>query len=202
MNFARTVVWPAAAAAILLVTADGVASGAGPTTAGCLAANESSIALRNQHKLHAARAQLLVCSAASCPADVRNECARRVAEVNAAIPTMIFEAKDGLGNDLAAVRVTMDGQPLVDRLEGTGLPIDPGEHAFAFETEGQPPVEKHFVIHEGEKGRRERVVFGAAPAAAPLAAPSQPSPAALPNEAAPASPSGNATQRTIGYVVG
>ena len=113
------------------------ARAADPTTADCLAATESSLALRNEHKLREARAQLLICSAASCPADMRDECTRRVGEVNAAIPTIVFAVKDAAGNDLVAVRVTMDGQPIAERLEGTALSIDPGAHTFTFETTGQ-----------------------------------------------------------------
>jgi hypothetical protein len=145
----------------LLLAAPRFAQAADPTTADCLSATESSLALRNQHKLREARAALLICSAPSCPGDVRAECIRRVSEVNAAIPTIVFEAKDGAGNDLSAVRVTIDGQPLVERLEGTALSIDPGVHAFTFETTGQTPLSKQLVIREGEKERRERVVFGA-----------------------------------------
>jgi hypothetical protein len=137
------------------------ARAADPTTGQCLAASESSLTFRNQQKLRDARAQLLICSAASCPADVREECTRRVAEVKAAIPTIVFEAKDADGNDLVAVKVTMDGQPIADRLEGKALAIDPGEHAFSFETAGQASIKKQFVIREGEKDRRERVVLGA-----------------------------------------
>src|SRR5258708_32712612 len=88
------------------------ARAADPTTADCLAANESSIALRNQHKLREARSRLLVCSAATCPGDIRDECIRRVGEINAAMPTIVFETKDRAGNDLSAVQVTMDGEPL------------------------------------------------------------------------------------------
>jgi hypothetical protein len=142
------------------------ARAADPTTADCLGASEGSIALRNDHKLRAARAQLLVCSAASCPADIRAECARRVGEINVAIPTIVFEVKDPTGHDLTAVRVMMDGQPLAERLEGIALSIDPGEHAFSFETAGQPPLETRLVIREGEKDRRERIAFGAPAAVA------------------------------------
>jgi hypothetical protein len=160
---------------VSLAIAQRTARAADPTTADCLAASESSLALRNQQKLREARAQLLICSAASCPADVRDECARRVAEVNASIPTIVFEAKDTAGNDLAAVKVTMDGQPIAERLAGTALSIDPGEHTFTFETAGQTTVQRKFVIREGDKGRRERIEFGALVATSvPAAAPSPP----------------------------
>ena len=63
------------------------ASAADPTTIDCLSATEGSLKLRSEHKLRSARAQLLVCASPSCPADIRTECARRVDEVNVAIPT-------------------------------------------------------------------------------------------------------------------
>jgi hypothetical protein len=182
------------------------ASAADPTTADCLSANEKAISLRNQHALRAARSELLVCAAPNCPEDVRNECARRVTEVNAQMPTIVFEAKDHDGNDLSSVVVSMDGQPLVGRLEGTALSIDPGEHLFAFSADGAAPVERRLVIREAEKGRRERIVLGEAPAApAPVAPPAaELAPLAPePLEPQPIRPvESHATQRTIGIIVG
>jgi hypothetical protein len=169
------------------------ARAADPTTADCLSASESSLSLRSQHQLRAARAQLLVCAAASCPADVRKECTSRVADVNLAMPTIVFEAKDATGNDMVAVKVTMDGQPLAMRLEGAPLSIDPGEHVFRFELDGQPGVQKTFVIRESEKDRRELIVLGAAAVSTPL-------------EATPATgeaPGGGmSTKRLTGIIVG
>jgi hypothetical protein len=151
-------------AALLAVSVGGVArtaQAADPSTADCLAATEAALKSGNDHKLRAERSQLLVCAAASCPADIRKECGRRVEEVNPAIPTIIFEARDGAGNDLSAVKVTMDGEVLAERLDGAGLSIDPGEHVFVFETPGQPPLSKRLVIRESVKDRREGIDFGA-----------------------------------------
>ena len=206
----------AAVVATVLLTVPTPSQAADPTTADCLSANDSSISLRNEHKLRAAREQLLVCAAASCPADIRKECMRRVADVNAAIPTIVFEAKDASGRDLSGVKVSMDGQPLSERLEGTALSIDPGEHTFTFETAGQPNVEKRFVIREGEKERRERVTFGEAakPATAGGTAPAAATGATAPHataapsvEPAPSSPasgegSGLGSQKIAALVVG
>jgi hypothetical protein len=210
----RTISTTALAAVVLTVPAP--ARAADPTTSDCLGANESAISLRNEHKLRAAREKLLVCAAASCPTDIRNECARRVADINAAIPTIVFEVKDAAGRDLSAVKVTMDGQPLADRLEGTALSIDPGVHTFAFDTEGHPKVEKQLVIREGEKGRREPVMFGAAAPAAPQPAPATvqvapPAPETKPPPAPPQTDSGSVqsgeksglgTQKTVALVAG
>jgi hypothetical protein len=132
------------------------ARAADPTTADCLAANEKSIQLRGQHQFRAARGELLICASEACPGDIRSECARRVTEINRAIPTIIFEAKDSSGKDLTVVKVTMDGETLTERLEGTALSIDPGEHDFAFEASGRS-VKRRLVIREAEKERLEQV---------------------------------------------
>jgi hypothetical protein len=173
------------AAGVALLAASGFTAGLGesaaraaePTIADCLAANEASIALRGQHKLRAASAQLVICSATSCPTDIRNECVRRAGAVSAATPTIVFEAKDAAGRDLTAVRVTMDGQALVDRLDGTPIAVDPGEHVFAFEAAGQGPVEERLTVRDGEKDRRERVLFVATAPVGGAAAPATDRPA-------------------------
>jgi hypothetical protein len=149
------------AASMTLLSA--TASAANPKTAECLAASESSADLRITNKLREAQEKLRICAAASCPSEIRNECVRRQTEVAAATPTVVFEAKDASGNDLVAVKVTMDGQVLATKLEGSALSVDPGDHAFTFETEGQPAVQKSFVLREGEKDRRERIVIGNLP---------------------------------------
>jgi hypothetical protein len=133
-----------------------------PSTRECLAANEQAITLREQHRLIAARETLLVCASATCHADIRDECNRQVAEVTASIPSIIFEAKDGNGNDLSVVKVTMDGKPFASELSGTAVSVDPGPHTFVFETEGQSPLEKKIVLVEGTRDRHETVVFGSA----------------------------------------
>ena len=148
------------------------ALGAEPTTLECITAYEDSVPLRKNHQLKAARAKLLTCSSESCPADVRAECIGRLPEIDASMPTVVFEAKDAAGTMVFAVKVKMDGELLAERLQGSALPIDPGEHTFTFEAAGRPSVEKHLMIFEGEKLRRERVEFEAI--AAPKPAPPPP----------------------------
>jgi hypothetical protein len=145
------------------------------TAAECVASSAASIESRSAHKLRAERGQLLVCAAASCPADIQRECIRRLDGVTAAIPTMIFEVRDSAGNDLSRVKVTVDGALLADRLDGFSLPVDPGVHTFVFESAGQT-VQKQLVIHESEKKRREPISFGTMSQSeeAPQLAPTQP----------------------------
>jgi hypothetical protein len=192
-TFAPVRVLLPAVVAAAVTSASVPARAADPTTPECLAASDQAISLRNQHKLRATRAQLLVCAASTCPGEVRNDCAKIIAEINAALPSIVFEAKDPAGNDLSAVKVTMDGQPLVQRLDGTSSVIDPGEHAFTFETAGQPTVEKSFIIREAEKDRHERIQFGT-----PIATPETKSGTTT----IVVADSGNAGQRTAGFIVG
>jgi hypothetical protein len=142
--------------------------------ASCINASESALGLREQGHLRASLEKLAVCADSACPAEVRSECARRVDEVRAALPTLILATKDGAGNDVVDVKVTLDGAPLGRALEGRAIALDPGEHTFTFSAAARPVVEKKLVIHEAEKDRRETVVIPMATAAAPLPAPPPP----------------------------
>ncbi len=158
--------------AVLSLLVCAPARAAAPSTSECLAASEASIKAGNEHKLRAERQELIVCASSTCPTEVRRECTRRVDEVNAAIPTLVFEAKDGAGTDLSDVKVSMDGEVLAEHLDGSALSVDPGEHTFTFETSGQPTVQKQLVVREADKERHEAVQFGT-PSAAEQAAPDQ-----------------------------
>jgi hypothetical protein len=163
--------------------------------AACVAATEQSLTLRKQGKLHDALKQLAACAAAECPGEVKAECASRIAEVNAAMPTLVLAATDGGGNDLRDVKVSVDGAPLAQTLDGRPVSIDPGEHTFRFEYAGQAPVEKKLVVREGEKDRRESVVIGPPP-------PPVPAPGPVPAPTPPPSPSWWTTQRTLAVISG
>jgi hypothetical protein len=157
----RWTVWQLSTLPAALLLSEGRALAANPTTAECLSASEAAITLSNEHKLRASRSRFLICAAVSCPADIRKECLSGVEELNAQIPTVVFSAKDAGGLVLFPVRVVMDAEVLVDRLDGTAISIDPGEHAFAFETAGRPTLTKRLLIEQGHKGRREQVTFDA-----------------------------------------
>ena len=162
-----------------------VARAAEPTKLECIAANDAAQDLRRAGKLREAREKLALCISTTCPGPVREDCAQRLTEVDGVMPSIVFEAKDGAGNDVAGVTVTMDGQPLPSKLSGLPVQVDPGEHRFVFEAEGLPATEKVVVVREGERDRHERVVLGQ---------PGAPTP--------PPSLSEGGSQKTIAYVVG
>jgi hypothetical protein len=169
----------------------------GPTKQECVAANDAAQDLRMQHKLHAAREKLLLCAAQGCPGPVREDCAARLAELDKAMPTVVFEVLDAAGNDVSAVRVSVDGQRLADSLDGGAIALDPGEHRLAFDAEGRPAVDKTIVLREGEKDHRVRVVL------ADAGSPEQHHPAMTPAASgAESAPSNGSGQRTLGLIVG
>jgi hypothetical protein len=171
-----------------------VADAGGPSKRECVAASESAQDLRIGGRLRDAREKFGLCVSASCPRPVREDCAQRLAEIDQSMPTVVFAAKDAAGEDLFAVSVRMDDQRVIERLDGTAVDIDPGEHKFTFETEGQPPVEKTVVVREGEKNRLVQVVLGSPPPPPPAAKRRLP-------PAPPASSNGS-TQRAIGLGLG
>jgi hypothetical protein len=136
-------------------------AGADPTKHECVAANDAGQELRRAGKLHEARARYASCVATSCPRLVRADCAKRLDEVEKALPTIVFEVKDGAGADVTDVRVAMDGTAFADRLAGTAIAVDPGDHRFLFQAEGMPDTEREIVVRESEKNRHERVVLAA-----------------------------------------
>jgi hypothetical protein len=133
------------------------------TTAQCNAANQQSTKLRTAHSLRQSREQALICSAASCSLTVRTACRKRAADLLKAIPTIVFAANDGAGHELTDVTVSMDGQSLTDHLDGSALSLDPGQHTFTFQVGSQPPVDKPFLINEGEKSRHEAITLAPPP---------------------------------------
>ncbi len=165
--------------------------------AACIAATEDALTLRQQGKLRDALKKLAVCAEATCSSEVKTECTQRIAAIDAAMPSLVLGAKDGSGNDLYDVRVSMDGAPLTGSLDGRPIALDPGEHTFTFETAGNAPVEKTLVLREGEKDRHESVVIGSPPPPSPAVTPAL---ASLPPPAPTPTPWG--PQKTLAVVSG
>lgn len=146
-------------------------------TAQCIASHVEAQRLRKDKQLRAARAALVRCSASSCPAVLVEECTGLLAELDAALPSLLFVARDDAGRDVADARVLLGGAVLLERLDGKAVELDPGEHVFRIEREGSTPIERRVVVREGDKLRRIDVTFGAPEGAAPGAGDRQVTPA-------------------------
>ncbi|HEY2510770.1 MAG TPA: hypothetical protein VGI39_07940 [Polyangiaceae bacterium] len=161
------------ATAIVAVAAFGVAS---PHRAyadekeACVNASEQAQTLRDDGKFRQARAALMTCGRDVCPGIVRRDCEKWLGELDAAQPTVVLGARDPNGNDVPAARVKLDGTPLLDRLDGRPVPVDPGEHVFRYEGGGSTPVEQRVVVRVGEKNRSLTAIL-MPPASAAAASP-------------------------------
>ncbi len=186
-----------------LLLAPSVVLADAPTKQECVAANESAQELRRGGKLRETRAQLSVCISATCPGPVREDCVARLAETEAAVPSVVFDVRDDADRDLSAVRVTMDGQPLADKLDGGAIAVDPGPHHFVFEAQRFRTETRDLVLREGVKNRRERVVLvAAAPATPPGGASASGNSGTVGEPPTEQGHHDGSTQRTVGLVLG
>jgi hypothetical protein len=129
----------------------------------CVDAHAEAQLLRRSGRIGAARARLVACSVASCPALVARDCTQWLSELDAEQPTVVLAAHDETGRDVAAVRVTIDGQPLATQLDGRPLDVDPGRHVVRGEFSGGRSVEITVVVRATEKDRVIRLDLPAAP---------------------------------------
>ena len=128
--------------------------------ADCVTASEKAQSLRDDRKFIKAREQFLTCARDVCPAAVKKDCGDQVADLDKRMPSVVVRAKDKSGQDLVAVKVTSDGAPLTEQLDGRAIPLDPGVHTFRLEAEGNEPIEQKIVLAEGEHNRQVTAQFG------------------------------------------
>jgi hypothetical protein len=147
--------------------------------AACVGSYEEGQKHRSEGRYGAARTELLSCARDVCPAVLRADCTQWLREVEAAQPTIVLRAEDARGRDLVDVKVTLDGKPLADRIDGRALQVDPGVHELRFEAQGMKPRDERLVIREGEKLRAVTVRFADDRQVSP------PPPVPPPREAAP-----------------
>jgi hypothetical protein len=137
----------------------------------CAAAYEAAQTERQLGHLKAAAHQAMSCSRATCNQTLVQECIALFEGIQAEMPSMVFSARRADGGDLVSVRVEMDGQPLLDHLEGKAVSLDPGAHEFKFIAEGFEPKTIAATARVGDRNRLVEVVFGEVPVAAPAAPP-------------------------------
>jgi hypothetical protein len=82
------------------------------------------------------------------------------------MPTVVVAAKDAAGHDVVEVTITMDDHPFATRLTGEAVPMNPGLHAFHFETKDGTRVDHRVLVREGAKNQAVEIVVGATAASA------------------------------------
>lgn len=126
----------------------------------CSAAFDDAQQARDEGKYRLARARFLACVRDVCPQEIRTDCVHGLTEVDRNAPTVVIGAKDGQGKDLSLVRVYLDGEVVLDRLDGTPTMVDAGPHTLRYEVHGEPARQEQIVIRAGEKNRSLSVQFG------------------------------------------
>lgn len=144
----------------------------------CTEAAEAGQRARAESKLRAAQTQFAVCQSQDCPSLVRQDCSKWAVEVTGLLPTIVIDARDATGRDLADVTVLVDREVLVATIDGKSVSIDPGPHVLTFEHAGSANVVQKVIIKEGMKGRIITVTFEDAnrPATPPPPPPREPLP--------------------------
>jgi hypothetical protein len=140
----------------------------------CASAAEQAQTLRDNGKYRQSREQLLICVRDVCPAIVKRDCVGWLNQLEAVTPTVVLSAKRN-ERDLVDVKVYLDGALVSEKLDGTPIPTDPGQHTFKFEWSGQT-TEQNVMVTAGQKGRNIAASFGGdgapAPGSPPDSAPS------------------------------
>lgn len=137
----------------------------------CIQAYEGAQEDRQRGQLVSARRHLLACVADGCPDFVVRDCRRWLEDVEVALPSVVFAVRAQGARDLEAVSVTANGRPLLDRLDGRAVPLDPGKYRFEIAAAGFAPRTVEVMVVEGKKYRPIEVEL------VPLAAPIAPAPA-------------------------
>jgi hypothetical protein len=167
------------ASMLLLLTLTPPALAGGADVARCADAFERAQALRLDRKFSAARAGMIECSRARCPASLRRECIKAVEQIDEDMGSIVVRGLDDQGNDVPIDELSIDGAPVPARRDGWAIAVDPGPHVLRAVAVRHPPAEQSIVVNQGEKNRAVVVPFdssAAASTAPPLAVtPSRPS---------------------------
>lgn len=166
----------------------------------CAQSFEQAQRHRNESHYVAANQEVLKCANPACGEALFQECTKLYTELQGAIPSVVFGARDRNGNELTDVRVSVDGQPFAEQLDGKPVQLDPGSHTFLFSSSDYPPVERQAVIRAGERFRPVVVTLDK-PEAAPVAAP-QPASTGAQTTPPPPENSGPRTIPITSYVLG
>lgn len=119
----------------------------------CATSAEQAQQSRDEGKYRRARQQMLFCAREVCPGPIKSDCSKWLSELDRDAPTVVFGAREANGADLLDVKVSMDGTPIQERLDGKPVLVDSGEHKFTFETKTGAVKEERVLIRAAEKAR-------------------------------------------------
>jgi hypothetical protein len=119
----------------------------------CSRSFEQSQRLRNGSQYIAASEEAAKCANPKCGEALVDECSKIYDQLQTATPSVVFAARDDAGAELTSVVVSIDGHPSRNLLDGKPVQVDPGNHQFAFASDGHQPTEQAVLIRAGEQFR-------------------------------------------------
>lgn len=164
----------------------------------CAAAYVEAQKLKAASSFKKAREQLILCAKDECLAAVKKDCVAWLDEVNAALPSIVIEAKGPDGKETFDVKVSIDGEVVADKLDVKAIEVDPGTHKLTLEYAGEEPVEQELILRQGQKNKTIEVSFAKKKDDKPPAAGPEPEPEPEPEPKA----SGTGGPPTLSYVLG
>ena len=127
----------------------------------CVLHNNDAAQLRDERHLLAAREAYRACLADhECPAMVRSECDAALADIKAAIPTLLVAVVDAQGHDLAGATLQVDGRTVL--IDGSTIEVDPGVHELVASS-GALSSQLRLMALESDVNRRVELVLQAPP---------------------------------------
>jgi hypothetical protein len=125
----------------------------------CSASFQSAKEKEDAGRLIEARDQYASCARKECGAFLLNECTTRHARLDSDIPSVVAVAADTSGESRNDVKVTLDGESFLPRIDGRSLRVNPGMHEFVFTgSDGVSATEKVMVL-QGDRNRRIAVTL-------------------------------------------
>jgi hypothetical protein len=163
----RPDVWALAGVCTLAGFAYARSAGASDVKAQCLGAYEQGQHQRKAGALAQARATFRFCASDACPRALHEDCSRWLTEVVEATPKAVFRVSSSSGEELAGVRVRLDGGESQPAGEGP-VELDPGVHVALFEHADHRSAERRFTVSERETLTLEIVLARTVATGAPL----------------------------------
>jgi len=164
----------------------------------CAAAYVEAQKLKSSSSFKKAREQLILCAKDECLAAVKKDCVAWLDEVNAALPSIVIEAKGPDGKETFDVKVSIDGEVVAEKLDVKAIEVDPGTHKLTLEYAGEAPVEQELILRQGQKNKTIEVSFAKKSEAKPPVTSPDPEPEPEPDVKS----DGAGKPPTLSYVLG
>ena len=91
------------------------------------------------------------CARPTCPRAMRRKCAAVQTRIIAKLPSVVPVVTGPSGSSVGDVQVRMDGAVLTGSLDGTAIPVDPGEHQFTFARDGEIFSTQRLTLESGQQ---------------------------------------------------